>query len=117
MIGLDPKTSAAKLEAAGADVIGTNCGLMTQSLEPSEWYPVATALLREMRQDCPKCMCIQPDAGLAQLVEGRTVYPAPADEMAGEVLNWVEAGARIIGGCCGTSLEHFSKISALLKGK
>ena len=116
MIGLDPRTSASRLEEAGADVIGANCGLMTQSLEPGEWYPAATALLREMRQDCTKCMCIQPDAGMVQLVEGETIYPAPADEMAKEVLNWVEAGARVIGGCCGTSLEHYRQVSAVIRG-
>ena len=117
MIGLDPKTSAEKLEQAGTDIIGTNCGLMTRSLEPHKWYPAATALFKEMRQGSSKCRCIQPDAGLARLVDGETVYPAPADEMAKEVLKWVEAGARVIGGCCGTSLEHYRRISKVIRGE
>ena len=116
MIGLDPATSAARLDEAGADIIGTNCGSMTESLDPSAWYPAATPLFEEMRQGSPKCMCIQPDAGLARLEEEESVYPAPADEMAREVSNWVKAGARILGGCCGTTLEHFRQISAVIGG-
>ena len=115
MMGLDPKTSATKLDAAGADVVGTNCGLMTKSLDASEWYPAATNLVKEMRQGCSKPLSIQPDPGIPQLVNGRTVWPASPGEMASEVLNWVDAGARLVGGCCGTHLEHYSMIAEVLR--
>ena len=117
MMGLDPKTSAAKLQETGAEIIGTNCGLMTKSSDTSEWYPAATALIREIREGCDRYLCLQPDAGLAQLVDGKTVHPASPEEMAREVLNWVDAGARIVGGCCGANLEHCRRIAAVIREK
>ena len=117
MVGVDPKAASAKTEKAGADVVGGSCGLMTKSLDPSEWYPAATNLVKELRQGCSAHLSIQPDAGLAQLIGGKTVYPASPEEMAGEVLNWVDSGARIVGGCCGTNLEHYRQISAVLRKK
>jgi len=117
MMGADPIQASAKLEKAGVEVIGGSCGLMTKSLDTSEWYPAATELVKEMRKGCTKPLSIQPDAGLAQLVDGKTVYPASPDEMAREVLSWVAAGARIVGGCCGTNLEHYRKIAAVLRDK
>ena len=115
MVGFDPKTASAKTEEAGADVVGASCGLMTKSLNTSEWYPAATNLVKELRQGCSAHLSIQPDAGLAQLIGGKTVYPASPEEMASEVLNWVDAGARIVGGCCGTNLEHYRQISAVIR--
>lgn len=115
MMGLDPETSAAKLHQTGAEIIGTNCGLMTKSLDTSEWYPAATALLKELRQGTDKYLCIQPDPGIPQLINGKTVWPVSPEAMAGEVLNWVDAGASLVGGCCGTGLEHYGKIAAVLR--
>jgi len=115
MTGVDPVAASARIQEAGADVIGGSCGLMTKSLDTSEWYPSATTLVKEMRQGCNRYLSIQPDAGLAQLLNGKTVYPASPGEMASEVLNWIDAGARIVGGCCGTSLEHYRKISAVIR--
>jgi len=117
MMGLAPGTSAAKLQEASADVVGTNCGLMTKSLDTKDWYTAATELVREIGKGTDRPISFQPDAGLAQLVGGETVYPAFPEEMASEVLNWVSAGARMVGGCCGTSLEHCRRISAVIKGK
>ncbi len=115
MMGDDPKAASARLQEAGVDVIGSSCGLMTKSLDTSGWYPAATTLIKEMRQGCSRPLSIQPDAGLAQLINGKTVYPALPEEMASEVLNWIDAGARIVGGCCGTSLEHYRRISAVIR--
>ncbi len=117
MTGLDPKTASAKLQEAGADVVGFNCGLMTKSLDTSEWYPAATTLLKEMKQGTDRYLFAAPDAGLAQLISDRTVYPASPEEMASEVLNWVDVGARIVGGCCGTSVEHGRRVSAVLRDR
>jgi len=117
MDGWDPKTASARLQEAGAEVIGTSCGLMTKSLDTSEWYPAATALLKEIRQGTDKPLMIQPDPGIPQIINGKTVWPASAEEMASEVLNWVNIGARIVGGCCGSSLEHGVKMAAVLREK
>ena len=113
--GLDPKAASSRLQEAGADVIGAGCGLMTKSLDTSEWYPAVTALLKEIRQASDRPLMIQPDAGIPQLINGKTVWPASPEEMASEVLNWVEAGVRIVAGCCGTSLEHYRRIIPILQ--
>ena len=113
-MGNSPIESAAKFQEADADIVGTMCGLMTKSEDTSGWYPAATALVKEMRQGCSKPLSIMPDPGIPQIVAGKTVWPASPEEMAREVLNWVHSGARIVGGCCGTSLEHYKAISAVL---
>ena len=115
MMGADPITASAKLEEVGVDVVGASCGLMTKSLDPAEWYPAATTLVKEMRKGCSKPLSIQPDPGIPELIDGKTVWPVSPDDMAKEVPNFVDAGARIIGGCCGTSFEHCRKISAALQ--
>jgi len=115
MLGLTPEEASIRAEKAGADVIGGSCGLMTKSLDPSEWYPAATSLVKEMRRACSQYLSIQPDAGIAGLVGGKTIYPVSPEAMETEVTHWVDAGARIVGGCCGTNLEHYRKIARVLK--
>ena len=117
LMGLEPKTSAAKLHETGAEVIGANCGSMSKSPDTSEWYPAATVLLKELRTGTDKPLSIQPDPGIPQLINDKTVWPVSPEEMADEVLNWVDAGAHFVGGCCGTSLEHYQGIAAVLRDR
>lgn len=113
--GYGPKEGSEKLQNTGAGVIGAICGLMTKSTDPTEWYPAVVHLVEEMRKGCNRPLAIQPDAGLAQLTGTQTIYPAKPEHMAQEVLKWVDAGARLVGGCCGTSLEHYQAISSVIK--
>ena len=115
MTGLDPKSASAKLRETGVDVIGAACGLMSKSADTAEWYPAATILVKEMREGTDGYLLIAPDAGLAQLIDEQTVYPASPGEMANDVPNWIDAGARIVGGCCGTSLKHFQRVSVVMR--
>ena len=115
MVGVDPIIASAKLQEAGADVVGFACGLMTKSRDSSEWYPGATALLKEMKKGTDRYLRVIPDPGLPELIDNRTVWPASPEEMAREVPNWVEVGARVIGGCCGTTFEHLRQISEVLR--
>jgi 5-methyltetrahydrofolate--homocysteine methyltransferase len=115
LMGLDPKTVATKFHEAGAEVIGFSCGLMNKSEDASQYYPSATNLIKELRQGTDRYLIALPNAGLARLVNDETVYPATPEMMAKEVLNWVDAGARIVGGCCGTSIEHGRMTAAVLK--
>ena len=109
LMGVDVKTAATKLDEAGADVIGAVCGGIS---------PIGDALtvVKEMRQGCDKPLMMRPDAGLAQLIDGKIVQPVTPKEMAKEVPGWIAAGAQIVGGCCGTSLKHIEAISAVVKG-
>ena len=120
MMGEDVPTATLRLAEAGADVVGASCGLMKEG-QPGAggtgYYRAATRLVSEMAAACKKPISIQPNAGIAGIAEGRTVYPASPDELADEVGGWVAAGARIIGGCCGTGLEHYRAISALLRDR
>ncbi len=115
MQGHDPKTTSARLHETGADVIGFSCGLMTKSLDSSEWYPAATNLLKEIRQGTDRHLMIMPDPGVPVLIDGKTVWPVSPEEMASEVSNWIDIGARIIAGCCGTSLEHGMKVIDVIR--
>jgi 5-methyltetrahydrofolate--homocysteine methyltransferase len=120
MMGHDPATACRMLQDAGSDVIGASCGLMKRkqdASDPGSYYAFATPLVEEMRSSCNAFLSIQPNAGLAKLVGKETVYPATPEELAAEAPNWIKAGARIIGGCCGTSLEHYRKLSKLLKSQ
>ncbi len=107
MMGIDPTTAARKLEEFGVDVVGTMCGDTS--------YEETTAVLREMGAACSKYLWAKPNAGTPQLINGKTVHPATPEEMANEAPNWVAAGARVIGGCCGTTPEHIAKVVAVLK--
>lgn len=107
MMGLDPEAASARLNETGVDVIGMNCGLVS--------YKDATEVIRQMRRGTDKYLGVQPDAGLAQLIKGETVYPATPDELEGVLPDWIDAGAWVLGGCCGTSLEHYRRISAVLR--
>jgi len=51
------------------------------------------------------------------LIDGKIVQPLTPEEMAREVPGRIAAGASIVGGCCGTSLEHIKAITAAAKGK
>jgi len=103
IMGVDPKTAVEKLLDAGADVIGHNCGGAT----PEE----STHILREMGALTDKPLVVKPNAGIPESVDGRQVYPATPERYAKEVPNWIAAGARIVGGCCGAGLEHTAKIA------
>ena len=107
MMGTDPRTGAEELQEFGADIIGQICGETN--------YEETTAILREMSEACSKYLCVRPNAGSPELVDGKTVHPATPEQMAKEAPNWVKAGARIVAGCCGTTPEHLAKVVAALK--
>ncbi|MFB3902685.1 MAG: homocysteine S-methyltransferase family protein [Acidobacteriota bacterium] len=117
MMGIDPAIGSARLEEAGVDVIGGSCGLMSDLPDASNYYRAATKLVREMRRACRKSVSIQPNAGMPQLQGEITIYPATPAQMAAEVEEWVCAGARLVGGCCGTNLDHYRAISKKIGGR
>ena len=78
-------------------------------------YEDTTAVLKEMRKACNKYLATRPNAGVPQLVNGKTIHPGTPEGMAKEALNWVSAGARIISGCCGSTPEHLARVAATLK--
>ena len=88
---------AVMLDGLGVTALGLNCGLGGEQMLP---------LLRRIRQVTDKPLIVQPNAGLPVLVEGKTVFPASPAEFALYAKALAEAGAWIIGGCCGTTPDH-----------
>ncbi len=105
MMGVTPAHAAAQLAQHGADVIGTNCGHGVEQM---------IEIVRELRAHTDKPVWARPNAGLPQLVNGATVFPEGPDSMAAKMPALVEAGARFIGGCCGTTPEHIRCMVARL---
>jgi methionine synthase I (cobalamin-dependent) len=105
MMGVTPEQAAETLTAAGADVIGANCG---QGIEG--YVPVC----RRMRAATDRPLWIKPNAGLPELVDGRTVYRTTPEEFASKVPELLEAGASFVGGCCGTTPDFIRAVAARL---
>ena len=99
--GTDPRTAAITLESLGANVLGANC-----SLGPAQLLPV----IETLSQNCSLPLSVQPNAGMPQLIDGQTIFPMTATEMANWVPRLVAAGATYIGGCCGTTPAHIKAI-------
>ena len=100
--GTDPETAAIVLEACGADVIGVNC-----SVGPEDMLEVVGRMGRATSLP----LCVQPNAGLPVMRHGRTVFPQTADQMAPFAKQFVDRGAAIVGGCCGTTPEYIRMIA------
>jgi len=94
--GLGPAEIADRMIAAGADVIGANCGI-----GPAELYQVTTGMVGRGRP-----VIAQPNAGLPASVEGRTLYVANPEHFGVFARRMLKSGVRMVGGCCGTTPEH-----------
>ncbi|MGE0871186.1 MAG: bifunctional homocysteine S-methyltransferase/methylenetetrahydrofolate reductase [Kofleriaceae bacterium] len=94
--GLGPGEIADRLVAAGADVVGGNCGI-----GPAELYQVAVGMVGR-----GKPVIAQPNAGLPASVEGRTLYVANPEHFGVFARRMLKSGVRLVGGCCGTTPAH-----------
>ena len=103
MMGTTPKAAAKAVLEAGATVIGANCGNGMQQM---------SGIVKELRESFPEAnILIQANAGLpVSDAEGNVVYPDSPEEMAEYAKEVIDAGANIIGGCCGTTPAHIEKL-------
>lgn len=107
MIGVSPAQFAQAAAAAGAHVVGANCGLGPDMM---------AEIVREMRAAAPGVpLLAMPNAGLPALVDGKTVFRETPDDMARKSLALREAGASLIGGCCGTTPAHIRAMAIALR--
>lgn len=105
LAGEEARTVAEALFAAGADVVGANCGFGPQpTLE----------VLEQMRAGCECSLGAMPNAGLPARVDGRLVYTSGPDYFAEYAQKFAAAGARVIGGCCGTTPAHIARMHEAL---
>ena len=105
--GNSPMVAAAALTAAGADAVGVNCGA-----GPVACLDALEAMGRP--PDGDPVRSIMPNAGLPQRLEGRFIYAASAEYFGTVTPRLLEAGARIVGGCCGTTPEHIAAMRAAI---
>ncbi|MBP7227782.1 MAG: bifunctional homocysteine S-methyltransferase/methylenetetrahydrofolate reductase [Longilinea sp.] len=107
LLGDSPARVAQFIRAAGADVIGVNC-----SGGPSQILHI----LKQMRQAVPESRySVMPNAGWPQQVGGRIMYPAAPEYFGDYALAFWEAGASLIGGCCGTTPLHIQTMRRALE--
>lgn len=104
MMGVRPDRAAREALAAGADVIGSNCGNGIANM---------IEIARQMRALAPRVpILIQANAGVPVVEDGRTVFKETPEYMASRLRELVEAGANIVGGCCGTTPAHIAALAA-----
>ena len=106
-MGNSAEECAGELTRAGAFAVGANCG----DLGPMQTAAVVT-LLRGAT-DLP--VLAQPNAGKPKLADGRTVFDMSPPDFARGIEACLRAGARLVGGCCGTSPEHMRAVAAVLQ--
>lgn len=98
MMGVSPEQAAEAMIAAGADIIGTNCGNGIERM---------IEIVKAMRAAAPETpILVHANAGLPVNVNGVDTFPESPEDMARQVAGLVAAGANIIGGCCGTTPAH-----------
>ncbi|SNB47888.1 homocysteine S-methyltransferase family protein [Geobacter sp. DSM 9736] len=105
VLGTPPEAAAITLEAAGADVVGSNCGLGVEGI-----YEILSAMRRVSRLP----LISQANAGLPLLVDGKTVFPGTPEEMTSYHDRFLDLNVRVIGGCCGTTPAHIGAIKKKL---
>ncbi len=109
LAGSDIRAAVAILEAMKVDLIGLNC-----ATGPREMM----AHLEYISENWSGLISVQPNAGLPELVEGRTHYPLSSDELAAWHLRFIEKyGVNVIGGCCGTTPQHIQAAYHMLEQK
>ena len=104
MMGVTPEEAVESLTAWGADAVGGNCGN-----GPDELIPV----IAKMHAAAPDVVLVaKSNAGMPELVDMRAVYRADPETMAAQVVAMRDAGATIVGGCCGSTPDHLRAIAA-----
>jgi 5-methyltetrahydrofolate--homocysteine methyltransferase len=109
MMGVDPERAAAFMEEHGADIVALNCGTgmdMERARQAVLRYRAVTALP----------LMIQPNAGQPKLVNMKVVYDETPEQMVTGVVPLLEAGANVIGGCCGSTPGHIRAFRRAIDG-
>lgn len=108
MMGVSPAEAAKTAAAAGADIVGANCGSVFEDL---------VAIVAEMREACPGIpILVHANAGLPRREGDVDVFPETPEAMGALAKRLVAAGAGIVGGCCGSTPDHVRAIAAAVRG-
>ncbi len=104
--GTPPEVATTIVEAIGADIIGINCSLGPEQIEP---------LIKKIAFVTNLPISCQPNAGMPQLINKQTVFPLSAEDMGPLMIPIADAGASYLGGCCGTTPAHIQSIADAIK--
>lgn len=107
MMGDPAEQCARSLTDAGADVVGANCG----DLDPAQMAVVVSYL----KSATTLPVLAQPNAGRPKLIGDKTVFEMAPAQFADGIAECFRAGAKLVGGCCGTSPEHIYAVAGMLK--
>ncbi len=110
--GHRPGDAYDRLADAGADIVGTNCSVGPQGTLDVVVAFAAARAARLARGAHAPWIAAMPNAGLPQLVGGRYAYMATPEYFASYAQRFLEAGATLVGGCCGTTPEHIAAMRA-----
>lgn len=108
LTGGSPASIVAMLEGLGVDVLGMNCGLGPVQMKE---------ILKDVLEVSSIPVMINPNAGLPRSENGKTVYDIDAAHFAKTEEEIVDMGARIVGGCCGTTPEHIRMVAERCRDK
>ncbi len=103
--GPDVEAAVVTLSALPVDIIGMNCSTGPEEMRPS---------LRRLLALSHRPVSVMPNAGMPDNVDGKAVYHMAPDPFASAMVEFVEWGARVVGGCCGTGPEHITTLHAHL---
>jgi methionine synthase / methylenetetrahydrofolate reductase(NADPH) len=105
--GIGAEDAALRLVAAGADLVGANCGAGPLEL---------LATLKRIAAVTELPLAAYPNSGFPEYVDGRYIYRTTPDYFAGMAREMVAAGAALVGGCCGTTPEQIRAVAQALRG-
>lgn len=108
MYGTTPKAAIVVLQSLGADAVGVNCSAGPETM---------VSIVEDMAEVAEVPIIAKPNAGMPKLVGGATVYDMTPEEFALHMEKLIEAGAGIIGGCCGSEPVHIAAVAKLAKEK
>ena len=108
MMGVNPVRAAEELTALGCDLAGANCGAGIDDM---------LDVVRAMAQATKLPLWIKPNAGKPRLLAGKTTHPETAEDFGKKMLAVAAAGAKVVGGCCGTTPEHIAHLARALAGR
>ena len=107
LTGASVECVATLLESLGVDAYGFNCGLGPDKMLP---------FVERLAKVSTKPIIVKANAGMPKIVDGKTVFTVGPDEFASYAAKLVEAGASIVGGCCGTTPAHIKAVASLCAG-
>ena len=108
-MGVAPADLASAMDQAGVEVVGANCG----SISPEQM----AELVRALRRATSLPILAQSNAGKPELKAGKVVYPLAPEPFAEAYRGILQAGAQLVGGCCGTGPDHIRALRRLMDGK